>query len=249
MVAEHVAVQVHNVAAMLLREVRLLEKAAVVVVRHETNLHALFLVGGLEIAVARDLARVALGFFAEREQGARELVLPQREEKIALVLAHIASALEQHAAIVAPFEPREMPGGDELRAELVRAVNEPAELQILVAHHARIRRTASLVFVGEILDDLGLKLLRFVNEVIRNAERVADRAGIGDGLRPAALVLGARHAILRPELERDAHHLVALFEQQRRRRGGIHSSAHADDDARSLFRCHKADSIAGAWRV
>jgi len=31
-----------------------------------------------------------------------------------------------------------MAGGDELRAKLVRAVNEPAELQILIAHHARI---------------------------------------------------------------------------------------------------------------
>src|SRR5207249_6979 len=91
--ADHLAVEVHDVAAMLLREVRLLEKPAVVVVRHETNLHAFFLVGGLQMAMARHCARVALGLFAERELGAGELVLAEREKEIALVLLQIPSAL------------------------------------------------------------------------------------------------------------------------------------------------------------
>src|SRR5439155_7784007 len=113
---------------------------------------------------------------------------------------------------------RKMPGGDELRAKLVGAVNEPAELQILVAHHARVGRAPSLVFVGEILNDLGLKWLRFIHEVIGNPEFVADRAGVRDGLRSATLVLRAGHTILGPELEGDADDVIALFEQQRRRR-------------------------------
>ena len=136
------------------------------------------------------------------------------------------------------FNPREMAGGDVLRAELVGAVDEPAELQVLVAHHARIRRAAGLVFVGEVLDDVLLEFRRLVNQVIRDAELVADGARVGDGLRAAALVLGAVHAILRPELERDADDLVALLEQQRRRGGGIHSAAHAADDALTLWRIH-----------
>ena len=93
--AEHVAVQIHDFAAMLLHEVRLLEKAAVIVVRHEADFHALLLVGGLELAMPRHFARVALGLFAERKNRARELVLPQREQEITLVLPRIASALEQ----------------------------------------------------------------------------------------------------------------------------------------------------------
>ena len=131
-----------------------------------------------------------------------------------------------------------MSGGNIMRAELVRPVNQPAELQILIAHHARIRRAAGLVFIGEILDDLLLKFGRLVNEVIRDAQLVADGARIGDGLRAAAFVLGARHAILRPEFERDADDIVALLEQKRRRRGGIDSSAHADDHPCFLTR-HK----------
>ena len=69
-------------------------------------------------------------------------------------------------------------------------------------------------------------------------ELVADGAGVGDGLRAAALVLGAVHAILRPELERDADDLITLLQQQRGGGGGINSPAHADDDALTLLRIH-----------
>ena len=102
---------------------------------------------------------------------------------------------------------------NEIGAELVRAVNEPAELQVLIAHHARVRCAAGLVFVGEVTDDVLLEFRRLVNEVIRNTERVADGAGVGDGLRAAAPVLGAIDTILRPEFKGDADDLIALLEQ------------------------------------
>jgi hypothetical protein len=50
-----------------LHEVRRLEKSAVIVVRHKTDFHAFFLVGGLEIAMSRDFTRVALGLFENRK--------------------------------------------------------------------------------------------------------------------------------------------------------------------------------------
>ena len=131
-----------------------------------------------------------------------------------------------------------MSGGDKIRAELIGAVNEPAELQVLIAHHARVRRAAGLVFVGEVLDDVLLEFRRLVNEVIRDVELVADGARVGDGLRAAAFVLGTIHAILRPELERDADDIVALLNQKRRRRRGINSSAHAADHPLTLLRIH-----------
>jgi len=68
---------------------------------------------------------------------------------------------------------------------------------------------------------------------------VADGAGVGDGLRAAAFVLGAVHAILRPELERDADDLITLLQQQRSGSRGINSPAHADDDALTLLRIHR----------
>ena len=131
-----------------------------------------------------------------------------------------------------------MAGGDEVRAQLIGAVDEPAKFQVLVAHHARIGRAAGLVFVGEILDDVLLEFRRLVDQVIRHAQFVAHGARIGDGLRTAAFVLGAIHAILRPEFERDTDDVKALLQQQRRRGGGVHSPAHATDDALTLLRIH-----------
>lgn len=128
-----------------------------------------------------------------------------------------------------------MTGGDEIRAELIRAVNEPAKLQILIAHDARVRRAAGLVFVGEVLDDVLLKICRFIHEVIRDIEIVADAARIGHGLRAAAFVFGAVHAVLGPELERDADDIVALLNEQGGRGGGIYPPAHAADDALALL--------------
>jgi len=132
-----------------------------------------------------------------------------------------------------------MAGGNVLRPQLVRAVNQPAELEILIAHHTRVRRAPGLVFVRKVIDDVLLKFRRLVNEVIGDIQLMADCTRIGDGLRAAALVLGAVHAILRPELERDADDLIALFEQQRRRGGGVHPPAHAADHALTLLRIHK----------
>src|SRR5258708_29824658 len=113
------------------------------------------------------------------------------------------------------FNSCKMSRRNKIRSKLIRAVNEPAELEILVAHHARIRRASGLVFVGEILDDVLLKFRRLVNEVIRDVELVADGARVGDGLRAAAFVLRAVHAILRPELDRGADDIVTLLDQTR----------------------------------
>ena len=103
---------------------------------------------------------------------------------------------------------------------------------MLVAHHAGVGRAAGLVFGGKIIDDVGLEILGLIDEIVANAEVVADGTGIGDGLRAAAFILHAGDAVLRPELERDTDDFVALLNQQRGRRGGIHPAAHPAKDAR-----------------
>jgi len=132
-----------------------------------------------------------------------------------------------------------MPRRNKLRAQLIRAVNQPTEFQILVAHHARVRRATGFVFVREILNDLGLKLRRLVDEIIGDTQLIAHRPGIADRLRSAALILGARDAILRPEFQGDADDVVTLFKQKRGRSGGVHSTAHATDHAGARFGMHR----------
>ena len=54
-------------------------------------------------------------------------------------------------------------------------------------------------------------------------------AGIHDSLRTTALVFGAGHAILGPELEGNADHLIPLFNQDRSCRRRIDTTTHAND--------------------
>ena len=46
---------------------------------------------------------------------------------------------------------------------------EVAELEFLVAHHARIRRPASLVFAGKVIDHQPFELIRFIDDIVRQA--------------------------------------------------------------------------------
>ena len=140
-----------------------------------------------------------------------------------------------------PLNPRVMARGDELRAELVRALEQRAELQMLVAQDARIGRASSPVFSGKMSDDLLLKLFRVVNQMKRDAEMVANGAHVGRRARPAALELVVvwRKTVVLPEFERDADDVIALLDQQRRGRGRIHSAAHAANNALPLFQNHR----------
>jgi len=84
-----------------------------------------------------------------------------------------------------------MAGGDVLGAQLASAADQAAELQPLVAHHARIGRAPDLVFLGEVTDDLCLELGRLVDQAKGNAQSMTDGASIRDRLRVAASVFGA----------------------------------------------------------
>src|SRR2546422_4386931 len=61
---KHTPVHVGNLATVFSHQFGLLQKLSIVVVRHETDFHALRLVRGLEVAVAGDLAGGALWLFA-----------------------------------------------------------------------------------------------------------------------------------------------------------------------------------------
>ena len=130
------------------------------------------------------------------------------------VLAQVPASFQQVTPILPSFHTREMAGGDLVRTQLPRPADERAEFQPLIAHHARVGCAAGLVFLGEVIDDLLLEIRRLIHQVVRDVELVGHRPRIGNGLGSAALVLGARYAILRPELESDADHVIALLKQQ-----------------------------------
>ena len=67
------------------------------------------------------------------------------------------------------LDDRVMPGGDVIAAERLGFLPKIAELQLLVAHHARIRSAAGLVFAGKIIYHEPLELVGFVDHVMRKA--------------------------------------------------------------------------------
>ena len=130
---------------------------------------------------------------------------------------------------------RVVPCGNVIAAERLRFAPEITELDLLITHHTRVRRPTGLIFTGEIIDHEALELVRFINHVMRNAQRVRHAAGVRDRLRPATLVFRARDAILRPDLHGDADDVVALLAQKIAGDAGVHSTAHAEQNA--LFCC------------
>ena len=116
-----------------------------------------------------------------------------------MVLAQVAAAPEQGArAVRALLDPGKMARGDIGGAELVSPANQTAELEVLVAHHARIRSATGLILVREVPDDLLLKFCCLVDEIVGNPKLMTNGAGVGDGLRPATLIFGAGNTILGP---------------------------------------------------
>ena len=143
------------------------EKCLVVISRDETDFLAVHFIRHLQAERARDVADLRLRHPAEWSERATELRLAQAEEEIGLILARV-TPFAQDRAVGVVLDDRVMAGGDVIAAERLRLVPKIAELQLLVAHHARVRRPAGLVFAREIIDHELLELIRFIDHVMRN---------------------------------------------------------------------------------
>src|SRR5262245_33837974 len=164
---------VDDIARVLLREGRLEDELPVILVRDETDFHAVLLVGDLEATFPGYRASVAFGEFAQWKQSPGKLFLLQREKKVTLVLAPVAATLEQMTCPVCAFlDVREMAGGDLAGPQLTRPMDKRAELQLLVAHHARVWSSARSILFGEVLNDLPLNLFGLIDQVVGNVQLV-----------------------------------------------------------------------------
>src|SRR3954464_383984 len=110
--------------------------------------------------------------------------------------------------------------------ERLGLVPEIPELQLLVAHDARVRCSPSLVFTREIRDDGFFELVSLVHHVMWKAKGMSNGARVGHGLWPATFVFRARDAVLWPHLHGHTDDLVALLAQKIPSDAGVHSTAH-----------------------
>src|SRR5215472_4234725 len=101
-----------------------------------------------------------------------------------------------------------MAGGDLFGADLARGGEELVELEVVIAEGAGDGRAAGEVLADEGADDLVLKALLRVHEVVGDAEVLGDAAGVVDIIDGAAAALdfhghafAASEAALVPELQ------------------------------------------------
>src|ERR1700747_369280 len=96
-----------------------------------------------------------------------QLRLTKTKQKIGLIFAWI-DAFAQHRLIAMMLDDRIVTGRDIIATERLRFSPKISELEFLIAHDARIRRTPGLLFAREIIDHGLLELVGFIAHVVRN---------------------------------------------------------------------------------
>ena len=172
-----------------------------------------------------DSAHFGLPQLPDGEHDARELRLSEAMQEIALILGRI-DRLEQfepsrrfsHARIVA--------GGDVLRAQRHRMVQESLELDFGIAQDVRVGRAACRIFREEGAEDALLVLGREIHRLELDSDHLGDRGAVDEVLpRRAVLVV----VVLLPVLHEKADHVEAPALQEQRGDRRIHAARHAYD--------------------
>src|SRR5205807_10662685 len=99
MFTQNAALRIHYFTARLLRGDALLaeigvDETRVVAIRHKADFLTVRFFSHWQTQVARQIANLRLGEFAERKLGARQLLLLQPEEKIRLILGSIHASTQ-----------------------------------------------------------------------------------------------------------------------------------------------------------
>ncbi len=231
MAAEHAAGEVDDVARHRRARQEALDHVAVAAGRHEADVLAVLLVGDREPEAARELAHLRLGPVAERKAHEVELLARGGEQEIALVARLLAGAKQRARSIGEPARRHIVAGRERLGAELARGRQQIVELDRLVALHARHRRLARHVALGETVDHRRLEAALIVEHVMRNADVAGDPAGVVDvAPRAAGALAVARFAVV-VKLQRDPDHVIAFGLEQRRGDRRVDAARHGNDDA------------------
>ena len=106
---------------------------------------------------------------------------------------------------------------DPFRIDRVGLAYQVAELRERVAAHARNRRASARILADEIVDHVVTESCLEIDDVVRNAELLADAARVVDGIERAARAIGNVVAVTE-QLHRCTDDVVALLDEQCRRR-------------------------------
>ena len=242
--AQHLAVDVDDLAGFGGAGLEPLNHVGVMAARHEADVLAVMLVGDCQSELACQFTRLRLGALAEREAQQVKLLARGAKQEIALVSLFLARAKERAPAIGQAARGDVMAGCQHLGAELARGNQEIVELDRHIAVDARDRRLAVDITFGETVDHRLLEAALVVEHVMGNGERIGNAAGVVDVLTGAAGALAVGRGAVVVELQRDADDVIALGLEQRGRHRGIDATGHGDDDTGVL---RAAFEVEGIW--
>ena len=191
MLAQHMALPVHEWAGLRLLAGAQLNDAGIVAVRYEADILTVALSGVYKAMLLGNLTRLGLVQRAEREAQMRQLVLIQEIQHIALVLA-VVHGLFQEPAAVFLLDAGIVPRGDGITAKQLRALDELGEFHVAVAVDAGVRCRAALIGIHKAVHHLLAEAVREIEHIERHTELIGHAARILDVFERAA-ALFARH--------------------------------------------------------
>src|SRR5438093_289196 len=193
---------------------------------HEADLHAVRLLGDREAERPSLGPHLGLGQLADREERPLQVRAGEREQEVGLVLGGVGRGPEAWAAALGvDADAGIVAGGKPARAELPGSPPEQAELDVLVAARARVRRAPGEVLGDERPHHLALEDVGEVEHVVGKAEPVGDRARVVEVVEGAAAA-----ASVARQAERDADHLMARADAPGGRDRAVDTAAHRDHD-------------------
>ncbi len=195
-----------------------------------------------EAMLMSDFADLGFGKLADGEEGAGNLRLAEKGEKIALVLVRIAAFEEGGGAVGEVAPAAVMPGGDALKPVAESPLEEDAEFHIAVAEHIGVGGNAIAVSVDEVIDDGAAVFPDKVDDLEGDAELVADGTGVFD------ILLGGAAAedigFIHPNLDVSSRDVVPLFLEQEGGDGAVHPAGHGD---KNLLHRLVNPAVANGW--
>ena len=117
---------------------------------------------------------------------------------------------------------------DIVAAQFIRHAHEFTPLNMTVAQHAGVRRTACHIFIDEILNNAATESVSEIDDVMRKAHLFGIMLGFHDRLDGAAAFLLRQTGLLYTieGAESDAHHFIALLQEKHGADGGVDAAGH-----------------------
>ena len=164
-----------------------------------------------------------------REKYLAQLLLVELTEEVTLVLVLIFASQQMigftTVDILCLSFTAIVPGRYIVSAKFESSFQENIKLDLPVAEHIRIRRTALLVLIKHIVHNTLFVLLTKVNRLERDAQFLGDDEGVIAIFQPGTLAADD-YTVVMPVFHEQADYIIALLFQQIRCDAGVYATRH-----------------------